>query len=430
MLGLFTQYILPKQRPDLSVIWFRTPDNTEHAYGPGSANHRRALASQDARLGELQAALEANGLAATTNVIVVSDHAHSTVSGPTRLFPLRAIRASTTVDKGITNASLGAPDPIDGLSVSGDVRSADLLTYAGFKAFDGAGCLTSPQAGIRADGTSLIPVGVDASGALCGAANTKYQAISATLATPVARFPVPARLPQNGIVVAGNGGSDYFYAPDHDPATIASLVRFLQTREQYGPIFVDSRYGALPGTLPMSAVNLENAVRRDKGQPDVVASFDWDAQQLVNGTPGIEYESFQSNRGMHGSFSPIDVHNTLIASGPAFRHGATIASPTGNVDVAPTVASLFGLSLPEADGRVLNEALEKPTSTSLPSYRTIVVHPSAAATGLAFRLPTDPTGATVDHALIGTYSINLVVKDLTVDGRTYRYFDYAQAVRN
>jgi hypothetical protein len=44
--------------------------------------------------------------------------------------------------------------------------------------------------------------------------------------------------------------------------------------------------------------------------------------------------------------------------------------------------------------------------------------------------PVEPTGATIDTALIGTYSINLAVKDLTVDGKTYRYFDYAQPVRN
>ncbi len=430
MLGLFTQYILPKKMPDLTLIWFRTPDNSEHAYGPGSANYRRALASQDARLGELQAALKANGLDASTNVIVVSDHAHSNVSGPTRLFPLRAIKPSTTVDKGITNASLGDPDPVDGLSVSGDVRSADLLTFAGFKAFDGAGCLTSPQAGIKSDGTTVLPVGVDATGALCGTANTKYQAVSAKLPTPVVRFNVPATLPPNGIVVAGNGGSDYFYAPDHDPATIASLVRFLQSREEYGAIFVDSRYGLLPGTLPMSVVNLENATRRNKGQPDVIASFNWDAQQLINGLPGTEFESFQSNRGMHGSFSPIDVHNTLIASGPAFRHNVTIGSPSGNVDLAPTVAYLFGLSMPDADGRVLNEALAKPASSATPTYRTSVVHPAAPATHVAFKSPVDPTGATVDAGLVGNYSINLVVKDVTVDGRTYRYFDYAQAVRN
>ena len=430
MLGLFTQYILPKKLPDLTLIWFRTPDNTEHAYGPGSANYRKALASQDARLGEVQAALKSNGLDTTTNIIIVSDHAHSNVSGPTRLFPLRAITSSTTVTGGITNAALADIDPVNGFSVSGDVRSADLLTYAGFKAYDGSGCATSAQAGIKADGSAVYAVGTDASGTLCGTAGTRYQAISASLATPVARFQVPATLPGNGIVIAANGGSDYFYAPDHDATTVANLVRFLQSREEYGAIFVDSRYGAIPGTLTMSSVNLENATRQNKGQPDIVASFNWDSQQLVNGLPGIEFESFQGNRGMHGSFSPIDVHNTLIAFGPAFRSGITIANPTGNVDVAPTVAQLFGLTMPAADGRVLNEALVKPASSSTPSIRASVVNPSAPAAGIVFKSPVDPTGATVDTALTGTYSINLAVKDLTVDNKTYRYFDFAQAVRN
>ncbi|MGZ5129978.1 MAG: alkaline phosphatase family protein [Caldimonas sp.] len=431
MLGLFTQYILPKKLPDLSLIWFRTPDNTEHAYGPGSANYRKALASQDARLGELQAALKANGLDASTNLIVVSDHGHSNVSGPTRLFPLRAITASTSVTAGVTNASLGSPDPVAGFSVSGDVRSADLLTYAGFKAFDGNGCSTTPMAGIKADGSVVYAVGVDTTGALCGTANAKYQAVSATLPAPMASFKVPATIPPQGIVIATNGGSDYFYVPDHDATTVTDLVRFLQSREEFGAIFVDSRYGALPGTLPMAMVNLENGARQNKGQPDVIVSFNWDSQQLVNGLPGIEFESFGGNRGMHGSFSPIDVHNTLLAAGPAFKSGATISNPSGNVDVAPTVAQLFGLAMAQADGRVLNEALVKPASTSAPSVKASIVNPATAATGIVFKSPADPTGATVDAALSGgSYSVNLVVKDLSVDGKTYRYFDYAQAVRN
>ena len=431
MMKVYTDYILPKKLPDLSLIWFRTPDNTEHAYGPGSANYRKALASQDARLGELQAALKAASLDATTNIIVVSDHAHSNVSGPTSLFPLRAITASTSVTNGVTNAVLGAPDAVSGFSVSGDVRSADLLTYAGFKAYDGNGCSTTPMAGIKADGSAVYPVSVDAAGALCGSANAKYQAISATLATPVASFKVPASVPATGIVIAANGGSDYFYVPDHDAATIASLVRFLQSHEEFGAVFVDSRYGAIAGTLPMSMVNLENSVRQNKGQPDVIASFNWDSQQLVNGLPGITFESFGGNRGMHGSFSPIDVHNTLIMSGPAFKTGFTVSNPSGNVDVAPTVAYLFGQAMPQADGRVLNEALVKPASSAQAVVKGSVLNPVAPATGLVFKLPTDPAGAAIDTARPnGSYSINLVVKDLTVDGKTYRYFDYAQPVRN
>jgi len=431
MMKIYTDFILPKKLPDLSLIWFRTPDSTEHAYGPGSPNYRRALASQDARLGELQAALKANGLENSTNLIVVSDHAHSNVSGPTNLFPLRAITAGTAVANGVTNAALGAKDPIGGFSTSGDVRTADLLTYAGFKAYDGNGCSTSPMYGIKADGSNVHPVGIDTTGALCGTVNAKYQAISATLPTPVASFKVPATLPANGIVVAANGGSDYLYVPDHDASTVTNVVRFLQSREEYGAIFVDSRYGAIPGTLPMSMIHLENSLRAGKGQPDLVVSFQWDAQQLVNGLPGIEFESVGGNRGMHGSFSPIDVHNTLIASGPSFRSGITVGTPTGNVDVAPTVAYILGQSMPQADGRILNEALANPATSAAPVVTPLVLNPVTPSTGLVFKLPTDPSGATIDMAYSnGTYSINLVAKDLTVDRKTYRYFDYAQAVRN
>ena len=141
--------------------------------------------------------------------------------------------------------------------------------------------------GLSAGGTPTVPVRADTAGTLCGTANTKYQAISSQLPAPVASFKVPApgSLPTNGIVVAANGGSDYFYVPSHDLTTIRNLVRFLQQREEYGAIFVDSRYGSMPGTLAMSQVNLENATRRDNGQPDVVVSFTWDDTATVQERP-------------------------------------------------------------------------------------------------------------------------------------------------
>ncbi|WP_226896002.1 alkaline phosphatase family protein [Polymorphobacter sp. PAMC 29334] len=438
MMSVFANYILPNKKPMLSLIWFRTPDNVEHGYGPGTANVKAGLRSQDARLGELMAALKAQGIDKTTNIIVVSDHGHSTVSGPLALYPLRAITPSATAPNGAavngstsgtSAAALGAASST-GFSFSGDVRSADLLTYRGFAAYDGSGCVTSAMYGLSATGAATVPVKNDASGALCGAANTKYQSISATLPTPIASFKVPApgSLPAGGIVVAANGGSDYFYVPGHDPAVIQRLVKTLQQREEYGAIFVDSRYGAIPGTLTMAQVNLENGTRQNNGQPDVVVSFAWDDTVSVQGKPGIEFESTGGQRGMHGSFGTTDVHNTLIANGPSFTAGA-VTNPSGNVDVAPTVAYLLGVSLPNADGRILNEALVTPLSGTKPTVTPTTVAASTA-TGLAFELPTDPTGATRDTTrTAGTYSINLAVKDLAVDGKTYRYFDSAAAVR-
>jgi arylsulfatase A-like enzyme len=443
MMSLFTQYILPNKKPMLSLIWFRTPDNAEHGYGPGSANAKAGVRSQDARLGELITALRANGMDATTNVIVVSDHGHSSVSGPLALYPLRAIAPSATLpDRGLINgstsgasaAAIGAVSAT-GYSFSGDVRSADLLTYRGFSAYDGAGCSVSAMYGLSAAGVPTLPVKLDDNaGTLCGAANpnSPYQAISATLPTPVAKFtvPVPGGMPANGIVVAANGGSDYFYVPGHDATTVKNLVRFLQQREEYGAIFVDSRYGSIPGTLGMAEVNLENATRQDNGQPDVVVSFSWDDTVSIQGMTGIEFESVAGQRGMHGSFGAPDVHNTLIANGPSFKAAATITTPSGNVDVAPTVAYLLGgLSMPQADGRILNEALLAPASSSTPIV-TATTLSSSTATGLRFELPTDLTGATADPSLTtGSYTINLAVKDLAVDNKFYRYFDYARAVR-
>ena len=441
MMSVFTSYILPKKNPMLSLIWFRTPDNVEHGYGPGSANMKAGLHSQDKRLGELIAALRAQGLDSTTNIIVVSDHAHSSVSGPLSLYPLRNIVASTTLPNGglvngstsgTNTASIGTVATTGGYSFSGDVRSADLLTYRGFNAYDGSECATDSMYGLSATGVPTVPVMLDTSGALCGKAGTKYQAISATLANPVAAFAVPAAasFPTNGIVVAANGGSDYFYVPSHDATTIKNLVTYLQQREEYGAIFVDSRYGSIPGTLTMAQVNLENGTRQNNGQPDVVVSFNWDSTVSVQGMTGIEFESFSAGQhGMHGSFGTTDVHNTLIANGPSFIN-TTVSNPSGNVDVAPTIAYLLGLSMPAADGRVLNEALVTPKSTSTPTVVASTVTPSASATGLRFELPTDPTGKTADSALtVGSYTINLAVKDYTVDGKTYRYFDYAKALR-
>jgi arylsulfatase A-like enzyme len=397
----------------VSLIWFRTPDNVEHGYGPGTPNATAGLRSQDARLDELVSALRANGLDSTTNVVVVSDHGHSSVSGPLALYPLRAITPSTTLPNrplvngstsGTSAAALGAVSQ-SGYSVSGDVRSADLLTYRGFSAYDGSGCATDPMYGLDAAGVPTVPVKLDAAGTLCGAANTKYQAVSATLGSPVASFKVPApgSLPAKGIVVAANGGSDYFYVPGHDLDTVKSLVAFLQRREEYGAVFVDSRYGAIPGTLTMAQVNLENGPRQDKGQPDVVVSFSWDDTATIQGMPGVEFESFGAGqRGMHGSFGTAAVHNTLIANGPSFR-STTVTGPSGNVDVAPTVAYLLGLSMPQADGRILSEALAQPPSKSTPTVAPSTVT-SSTATGLTFELPTDPTGATPDTALTeGSY---------------------------
>jgi arylsulfatase A-like enzyme len=416
LMDVYLRFVLPKQ-PDLTLIWFRAPDSPEHNYGPGSPNYHQALKHQDLLLGQLQTGLKDQGLYGSTNIIVVSDHGHSNVSGPFALFPKRAISAG----------AIGATDT-GGWSVSGDVRMADILTKAGVaNVYDGQGCLFVPEmSGHLADGTYVYggatPSFTDSTGSVCGKAGTKYT-------TPA--YLVPAgTLPAKAVVLATNGGSDYIYVPDHDAATVASVIKVLQQREEVGAIFVHSRYGAIDGTLALNDVKLENTGRA----PDIMFSYDFDETATVGGVPGIEFESMASgnNRGMHGSFSPIDVHNTLLASGPDFKTGFQDTLPSGNVDVAPTVAKIFGLSLPMADGRPLEEALKDGANLGDYASAASVIHPAAAASNLTIQLPTDPTpnAATVDSTkTAGTYNIDLHIKTLTRGSSTWKYFDFAKAVR-
>ena len=411
LMDAYLNYILPIKKPDLSLIWFRDPDSTEHNFGPGSANYKLALQAQDARLGELQAKLKSLGIDKTTNIIVVSDHGHSSVSGDVKLFPLRAISGGT----------VGAIDA-NGYSSSGDVNTADLLlNIGGFtNVFDGSGCSKTGMSGQKADGSFVYPVLNDTTG-ICGA-----------VANPPAKYitpprKVPAAIPSNAIVVADNGGSDYIYVKDQNPATVQKIVTFLQSHKQYGAVFVAKKYASIPGTITMDNIKIENAAGRN---PDIMVSFTWDDQQKINGMPGIEYESFGANRGMHGSFGPTDVHNTLVAMGPDFQAGFTDALPSGNVDVAPTIAKLLGVSLPSADGRPLYEALINSTvSPNAYSVDSSVIS-SSAATVPNFYDPTSLTDTDIDGSLTAkSYSVNVQTKLLKFFGTNYTYFDYAKAIR-
>jgi arylsulfatase A-like enzyme len=398
MMNLYLEHILPAGEPNLSVIWMRNPDTTQHVYGVGSASMLSAVAAQDELLGQLISRLKALHEWNQTDLIIVSDHAHSNVSGPLKLFPLRDIQ----------NGQVGPLDP-HGYSVSGDFRPADLLTRAGFKAYDGVPAIYDPVlSGILANGNTVYSTQM---------VGTKLQT------TPAYRVPHP--LPKDAIVVAENGGSTYFYVPDHNPKLVAKLVRYLQSREEFDAIFVNDQYGALPGTFPMSLVRIDNPQGRS---PAVIAGSSYDATAMVKGFPGIEFNSNGSDRGMHGSFSPIDVHNTLIAFGPDFKTHFVDTLPTGNVDVPVTVAYLLHLNLGNTDGRPLLEALKNGEPLSAYQVKIKMFQPLQPAKNLVMQLPTDPNGKAIDPGL-SHYTIQLQVEQLNWGADHDLYFDWAKAQR-
>jgi hypothetical protein len=413
MMRVLTEYILPKIDPALTLIWLRNPDSTQHNYGPGTPSAILALRHQDELLGQLQATLQKLNRASSTDLIIVSDHGHSTVAADPKRFPTRDL-----VGPPDGKAKVGArKDP--GYVVSGEVRSAEWLRRAGFPhSYDGQDCVLNPvMAGIKPDGQPLFPSRKDPS--------CSPEKPNAT--TP--SYKAPAELPKDAVIVAANGGSEYYYLPSHDPALLRRLTTALQERDAYGAIFVRDLYGKVPGTLPLSGIGLEGPSSVSPPTPDLVVSFSWDADATsaaARDTPGTELASAFGARGMHGSFSPRDVHNTLIAAGPHFRAGVAVVYPSSNLDIAPTVASLLHLELPRTEGRVLLEALSD-------ARERFNVEPFEEVTEpvVLKRVCTQDDLACKRPGPSARYSIHLRGRVLTwADGaRSLRYLDQAEARR-
>src|SRR4030095_1096325 len=145
---VFVNYILPNKKPDLTIFWSKEPDATSHASRPGTYSSIDATRLNDEILGRIVVKLRELGWENSTDIIITQDHNHSTVSGDVAHYPLRAI----------ADRAVAAPDP-HGYAVSGFVRTAELLTRDGLKAYDGAGCRDIPTlSGITADGTHPYPV--------------------------------------------------------------------------------------------------------------------------------------------------------------------------------------------------------------------------------------------------------------------------------
>src|SRR5205807_5650869 len=225
--NVFVNYVLPSKKPDLTIFWSKEPDATNHAYGPGTYNSIDATKMNDELLGLVVEKLRELGWLETTDIIITHDHGHSSVSGDFAYYPLRAI----------AQGGIGSRDA-RGYSVSGFVRTAELLTVDGLKAYDGANCRNVPTlSGILADGTHLHPGREDSHGNVCGRPQ-KYTSTS---------YVVPKPVPAGAVVVAANAGSDYLFVPDGNIETVKAAVASLQSRLQFGAIFVSDKHGEIPG---------------------------------------------------------------------------------------------------------------------------------------------------------------------------------------
>ncbi len=331
-----TQVVLPllaqRGKPFAMVFWSRDPDGTQHNQGdsllsltPGinGPTSKAAVRNADNDLQQLLVALRELGLERTTDVILTADHGFSTISKQS--VTSYAIRYSYTgVPSGLLPRGFVGIDLAIGLSQS--LYDPD-SNYA----------QVNPTSAFTANGNAVI--GNDPNDPL--------------------------------VVVAANGGSDLIYVRQGDTDTLAKVVAILSQQDYASGLFVDDAFGAMPGTLPMSAVGLKGSAVTP--QPSLAISFATSDTGCGNPVAcGVEVadSGLQQGQGMHGSFGRADTLVNMGAIGPDFRRGFIDPAPASNADVGMTIANLLQLDIPAKGklvGRVLSEALRGggpvPTST-------------------------------------------------------------------
>ena len=169
------------------------------------------------------------------------------------------------------------------------------------------------------------------------------------------------------IMLAGNGGTVFFYVIGHDAAVTNRLVEFLQQTDFSGVIFTRDK---LAGTF-----SLEDGKIESEHAPDVAMSFRWNGKKNPFGIPGMIDADWQrkAGEGTHATLSRFDLHNILIANGPDFHRGQNDDLPSGNVDLAPTILHILGIAPSQPlDGRVLAEAITGSAAPSSSSETKII----------------------------------------------------------
>jgi arylsulfatase A-like enzyme len=321
-----TDVLLPRfkkaGKPFAMVFWSRDPDGTQHNQGdslnqlsPGinGPTTMAAIRNVSNDLQRLRDSLKALGLDKTTDIIVTADHGFSTTSKQSRTSP---------------SARLAYRDVPPGFLPPGFL-SIDLSLALKQPLWAGSGLSVEVGDGFHPKASALI------------GADPKH--------------------PQ--IVVTANGGTDLIYLTGPDPKAMARRLMPLLTAQDYvGGVFVNDDLGVIPGTLPMSLINLKGSARTP--QPSMLVEFVSHAgdcprpdtcQILVADT------DLQQGQGQHGSFGRGDTHNFMAAVGPDFKAGFLDTTPVSNADLAQTLAKALRLDMPakgKLAGRVISEALK------------------------------------------------------------------------
>ncbi len=325
MAEVATKVVLPmfkaRNKPFVLVFWSRDPDGSQHNTGDSlntvtpEINGPTSLAgirNADDNLAQLRKALDELGLAASTNIMISSDHGFSTISKESKTSP---------------SAKISYDDTPSG------------FLPMGFLAIDLAKALKLPL---------FDP-------------NDKNAPVADT-AHPKAGNSLLGKDPSKpDVVVATNGGSDLVYLPNNDRKLAGRIVKALLEQDYVSGLFVEDDLGRFPGTLPLSHLGLRG--KAVTPHPAIVVNFrSWSTgcDEPTNCSVAVADTVLRQGQGMHGSFSRGDTMNFMAAIGPDFKTGYVDALPVSNADIGATAARLLGL-MPKHNGsltgRVMTEAM-------------------------------------------------------------------------
>jgi hypothetical protein len=344
-----------RKQPFVLVFWSRDPDGTQHNQGdslnaltPG-INGPTSLASiknADDNLKRLLQALDELGLADTTDIVIAADHGFSTIS-----------KQSETSEAAKAEYS--------------DVPTG--LLPPGFLAIDLAKSL----------------------GMALGDPDNKNEPVADKTHPKRGNGLIGSDANNPEVVVAANGGSDLIYLPKRDRNLARRVVETLLKQDYVSGLFVDERLGRIPGTLPLSSINLQGSALTPV--PAIVVNFrsvSTGCDQPLMCAVSVADTPLQQGQGMHGSFSRADTMNFMAARGPSFKKVFVDETPVSNADVGKTLLQLLQLRVVNKGhlvGRVIEEAMPNGRSLKV-SSRTI--RSSVAAGGLATVLVMQQVGAT------------------------------------
>jgi hypothetical protein len=342
-----TKVVLPmfkaRNKPFVLVFWSRDPDGSQHNTGdslntvtPGinGPTSMAGIRNADDNLAQLRKALDDLGLAATTNIIISSDHGFSTISKESKTSPA---------------AKAGYED-----------TPKDFLPM-GFLAIDLAKALNLP---LFDPNDNNARVGDNAH--------------------PKAGNGLLGRDPAKpDLVIATNGGSDLIYLPNKDKKLARRTVKALLEQDYVSGLFVEDDLGKIPGTLPLSQLGLRG--KAVTPHPAIVVNFrsySTGCDEPTNCSVEVADTVLRQGQGMHGSFGRGDTMNFMAAIGPDFKAGYVDALPVSNADVGATAARLLGLTQKPNGvllGRVITEAMPNGVT---PQAFSVTVKSQPSANGL------------------------------------------------